>query len=79
MAILRKSEICSITDKINDIERHTDAELVAVLAKQSDSYSFIPLMWASAIALTTPLIALLLPFWLETLDIFLLQLLPDSF
>lgn len=74
MAILRKSEIRSVTDKINEIERHTDAELVTVLSKQSDSYSYIPLLWASAVALTTPLIALLLPFWLETLDIFLLQL-----
>lgn len=58
---------------IADIERHTDAEFVAVLARQSDDYRYIPLLWASFIALILPVPLLFLPFWLTTADLLLVQ------
>jgi electron transport complex protein RnfD len=39
---------------IERIERDTDAEVVTVLAAQADDYRYIPLLWASVIALLLP-------------------------
>jgi putative membrane protein len=58
---------------IADIESRTDAEFVAVLARQSDDYRYIPLLWASFIALVLPLPLLFSPFWLNTADLLMLQ------
>lgn len=73
MTLLNKEQQSKIADLIRDIETKTDAELVTVLARRSDRYSYIPLLWAAGFALLLPLVALLSPFWLETLDIVLLQ------
>jgi putative membrane protein len=43
-----------IAEQIAEIERHTDAELVTVLAARSDDYRYIPILWAALIALAVP-------------------------
>jgi len=58
---------------IQEVEKHTDAELIAVLARQSDDYNYIALMYAACFALLSPLLVMALPFWLEAFDIFLIQ------
>lgn len=64
-----------VAEAIAEIEKHTDAELVAVLARQSDRYNYIPLLWAALLALVTPTLLLLSPFWLDAKTIALIQLL----
>jgi len=58
---------------IHEIETQTDAELVAVLARESDDYTYIALMYAACFALLSPLLVMALPFWLDAFDIFLIQ------
>lgn len=75
MTIFMDNQQQEVADLIADIERHTDAEFVAVLARRSDNYSYIPLLWSAVIALLMPLLLLALPFWLSTFDIAVAQLL----
>lgn len=74
MTMLTDDQLRDIADRITDIERRTDAEFVVVLARRSDNYSYIPLLWAAAMALLTPLFLLALPLWLTTFEIAVLQL-----
>ena len=71
--MISKQQQQAVADLITTIEQHTDAEFVAVLAKQSDDYRYIPLLWASFFALALPLPLLLLPFWLTPADVLLVQ------
>jgi putative membrane protein len=64
-----------VAEAIAEVEKHTDAELVAVLARQSDGYNYIPLLWAALLALLTPTLLLLSPFWLDAGTIVFIQLL----
>jgi putative membrane protein len=64
-----------VAQAIAEVEKHTDAELVAVLARQSDGYHYIPLLWAALLALATPTLLLLSPFWLDAGTIAFIQLL----
>ena len=73
MTIINPDQQQSTAELIADIERHTDAELVAVVARQSDDYRYIPVLWAAAIALLIPLPVLFTPFWLTTTDVLLVQ------
>ena len=73
MTKLNTEQQAHISDAIASVEKQTDAELVAVLAKQSDSYHYIPMLWAALFALLTPFILMLLPFWLDTAEIFFTQ------
>lgn len=75
MRILQEQELQAISDAITDVERHTDAELVTVLARQADDYRYIPTLWAAVLALLAPGVVWLSGVWLETLDILLVQLL----
>ncbi len=59
MALLKQQEIDEITQAIAEIEKQTDAELVAVLARQSDEYLYIPMLWAALMALFVPVLPLL--------------------
>lgn len=74
MTMLNNEQQQQVAKAIASVESKTDAELVAVLAKQSDKYTYIPLLWASLLALLAPLVSMLSPLWLETGDIFLAQL-----
>lgn len=45
-----------IDQRIKAVEAKTSGEVVCVLAKQSDSYHYIPALWAALLALFVPLV-----------------------
>lgn len=54
MALLTEHEQRQVAEAISRVEKTTDAELVTVLAARADDYAYIPLLWASLIALVVP-------------------------
>jgi putative membrane protein len=74
MTLLTQSQASQVAAAIAQVEAQTDAELVTVLAKQADDYRYIPTLWAALLALVSPGIFLITPFWLDVLDLLLLQL-----
>lgn len=54
MALLSEHEQRKVAEAIARVERDTDAELVTVLAARADDYAYIPLLWASLLALMVP-------------------------
>ncbi|MET1067012.1 MAG: TPM domain-containing protein [Pseudomonas prosekii] len=54
MALLTEHEQRKVAEAIARVERETDAELVTVLAARADDYTYIPLLWASLLALAVP-------------------------
>ena len=52
--LLTEQEKQAISDAIEDVEKRTSGELVAIIADTSDDYLYIPLLWASLIALSLP-------------------------
>ena len=64
-----------ISQAISDIEQLTDAEVVCVLAPRSDDYYYIPALWAALLALVSPLLLVLTPWWGHSNAVSLLQLL----
>jgi putative membrane protein len=59
MALVTSAERRQIAARIAEIERHTDAELVTVLAARSDDYADVSLLWAALTALGVPTLLLL--------------------
>ncbi|MCW8901005.1 MAG: TPM domain-containing protein [Gammaproteobacteria bacterium] len=49
-----------ISDAIKEAESKSDGEIVTVIAQQSDTYIYLPLLWASVIALSVPMLITLL-------------------
>ncbi|WP_110657248.1 TPM domain-containing protein [Salinicola halimionae] len=68
MALLSESEQRQVGDAITRIERDTDAEVVTVLARQADDYTYIPLLWAGLTALIVPGALAVIASWLSGLD-----------
>lgn len=64
MALLNQSEQRQVGDAISRIERDTDAEIVTVLARQADDYTYIPLLWAGLVALILPGALAVIASWL---------------
>ena len=54
MALLTQQQQQQVTEAVTRAEQRTDAEIVTVLAPRADDYSYIPLLWASLIALLVP-------------------------
>jgi putative membrane protein len=54
MTLLNDTELQQVARTIARVERDTDAEIVTVLAARADDYAYIPLLWASLIALVVP-------------------------
>jgi putative membrane protein len=54
MAFLNESEKAALTARINHAESRTRAEIVTVIAQQSDGYRYIPILWAALAALIVP-------------------------
>ena len=73
MTLLTESELRQVSDAIDRIERDTDAELVTVLAAQADDYRYIPLLWASLLALLLPGALLFFTGWLAAWQLLLVQ------
>lgn len=74
MAILNREQQQQIAQAIAAVEENTDAELVAVLAKQSDRYQYIPPLWAALLALMTPLVLVFSPPRLGAAEVYMIQL-----
>jgi len=68
MALLNENEQRQVGDAITRIERDTDAEVVTVLARQADDYTYIPLLWAGLAALIVPGALAVIASWLSGLD-----------
>lgn len=73
MTLLTENELQQVTAAIDRVERDTDAELVTVLAAQADDYRYIPLLWASLIALLLPGSLLFFTGWLSAWQLLLVQ------
>lgn len=54
MALLTQEQQQQVAQAVTRAEQRTDAEIVTVLAPRADDYSYIPLLWASLIALVVP-------------------------
>lgn len=54
MAFLNEAEKARISERIQHAESRTHGEIVTVIARQSDSYRYIPIMWAAIAALSVP-------------------------
>lgn len=64
-----------ITAAIHAAEKNTSGEFVAVVARISDHYVFLPLLWAAVLALLTPGVFLLLSIPLAFIHVYQIQLL----
>ncbi|PAU60640.1 hypothetical protein BZL41_15170 [Pseudomonas sp. PIC25] len=73
MTLLSEAELQRVADAITEVERHTDAELVTVLATRADDYAYIPLLWASLVALLLPGAANFFGGWLSAAQLLLVQ------
>lgn len=54
MPLLNERQQRQVAEAITAAEKHTDAELVTVLARSADDYAYVPLVWASLLALLLP-------------------------
>ncbi|RRW45589.1 hypothetical protein EGJ52_07475 [Pseudomonas luteola] len=73
MTLLNEHEQRQVAEAISRVERDTDAELVTVLAARADDYTYIPLLWASLIALIVPGAINYYPGWLNPHELLLVQ------
>lgn len=73
MTLLTQDEQQQVADAIDRIELDTDAEVVTVLAARADDYRYIPLLWASLVALLIPGAVLIMTGWLTTAELLLAQ------
>ncbi|MGH8283347.1 MAG: TPM domain-containing protein [Gammaproteobacteria bacterium] len=64
-----------ITAAIHAAEKNTSGEFVAVMARISDHYIFLPLMWAAIVALLLPGVFLLFSIPLAWVHVYQIQLL----
>ena len=74
MTLINEQQQTKVQQAIELAESNTDAELVTVLAHQSDDYYFIPTMWAALVALVTPAVLLQSNLWLTQTDMLWVQL-----
>nr|WP_298148044.1 TPM domain-containing protein [uncultured Pseudomonas sp.] len=73
MALLSEDEQRQVAEAISAVERETDAELVTVLAARADDYTYIPLLWASVLALLVPGALNYFYAWLSAQELLLVQ------
>lgn len=74
MAFLTNDEKRRLRERIEAAERQTSGELVTVIARESDPYPYIPLLWASLIALSLPPFIVLAGLWLDLATVSAIQL-----
>ena len=61
MSVFSDEEKQQIAQAIGEAEATTSGEIVVVVAKDSDDYRFIALLWAALLALTLPLLLIYAP------------------
>jgi len=74
MTFLTEEEKRRLRERIEAAERRTSGELVTVIARASDPYPFIPLLWASVVALSLPPLISLAGWWVDLPTVSLIQL-----
>jgi len=72
---INEQEREQISEAIKGVERQCSAEIVTVIAKRSDDYLFIPILWAALGALALPAVTMALGLSLPLLQLYGLQLL----
>jgi putative membrane protein len=73
MALFSTQEAERISAAITQAERKTSGEIVAVVAESSDSYLYVPFLWAALLALLVPW-PLIHFTWMQVQYIYLIQL-----
>ncbi len=63
MSLVTTEEQQRVLAAIRAAEEKTNAELVTVIARASDDYRYIPLLWASLIALVSPALVIQTPLY----------------
>ena len=71
--MLNANERRTLVETIKEVESRTDAEVVTVLAGQSDNYLYISTLWAAFLALLVAPLMQFLPWWIEYQQAFTLQ------
>ena len=74
MSMLTQSDATRISSAISTAERKTSGEIVAVVAASSDTYLYVPFLWAGLVALLVPW-PLIHFTWMKVQIIYLIQLL----
>jgi putative membrane protein len=74
MSLLSDKDAARVSAAISAAERKTSGEIVAVIASASDSYHYVPFLWAALIALIVPW-PLIHFTWMPIQWIYLIQLL----
>jgi len=54
MSFLTQAQKTALREQIQQAEAGTSAEIVTVIANQSDGYRYIPMLWAALISLSVP-------------------------
>lgn len=70
---LSKEDYEAVSTAIRDAEKRTCGQIVCVLAHASSAYAYIPILWASVLALAAPLPMIFLTPW-SVQKIYLIQL-----
>jgi putative membrane protein len=73
MAFMTEAERARVSAAITSSEKHTSGEIVAVVTADSDSYLYVPVVWAALAALLLPLPLIFFTWW-PIQWIYLLQL-----
>jgi putative membrane protein len=73
MMIVSATDRKRVADAINNAERKTSGEIVAVIAGESASYAYAPFLWAALVALAVPF-PLIFWTWWPIQHIYMLQL-----
>ena len=73
MALLTLEQQRQVEEAVTRAEQRTDAEIVTVLAPRADDYSYIPLLWASLVALLVPAVVHFLIGGVDTYSLLMLQ------
>jgi putative membrane protein len=74
MAYLTEQDKERIRTAIRDAEANTTGELVTVIAQASDSYLFIPILWAALVAFAVPVLALWSGYSTDVVGVSIVQL-----
>lgn len=73
MVMLNSQYRRKLAEAIKEVEANTDAELVTVLARESDNYLYISTLWAAFLALLLAPLIQFLPWWIDYRQVFTLQ------
>jgi putative membrane protein len=71
--LFTQAQLEAIATAIAEVEKNTDAELVAVFARRADNYFHASLLWAALAALLTPMALRFTPLWLDADDLLVAQ------